>query len=273
LKQGWKLLEDYVFGDEAISGATDNRPGLKALLASAKLKPRPFDVVLVDDTSRLSRKLRDALGIFDELVFLQIRIVFVGQGIEMDSEQAEVLLATHGIVDSLYIRELSKKAYRGVEGRALQGLHTGGRCFGCRNVPIEDATKRDQYGRPTINGVRLVVEPRQAEVVCRIFGLYAASFSMKRIAKKLNAERVESPRPQTGRISRSWCPSSIRKTLHNDRYRGIVFGAGRRRSASPLVASGEMSNCPLLSGGCSRRRISASCPRNFGTECSNAWIR
>lgn len=202
-RKEWRVLADHLYSDEAISGATGNRPGLKALLAAAKSKPRPFDVVLIDDTSRLSRKLRDALGIFDELAFLKIRIVFVGQGIDTDSEQAEVLLATHGIVDSLYIRELSKKVYRGVEGRALQGFHTGGRCFGYRNEPIEDPTQRDQYGRPKINGVHLVIEPQEAEIVRRIFELYANGYSFKRIAKRLNFEHVTSPRPQTGRISRS----------------------------------------------------------------------
>jgi site-specific DNA recombinase len=207
--------------------------GLKTLLATARSKPRPFDIVLVDDTSRLSRKLRDALGIFDELAYLGVRLLFVGQGIDTESEQAEVLLATHGIVDSLYIRELSKKVYRGVEGRALHGLHTGVRCFGYRNEPIEDATQRDPYGRPKINGVRLIVEPRHAEIVRRIFELYASGFSLKRIAKKLNAEGVESPQPQRGRLSQSWCPSSIRKILHNDRYRGIVIWGKTKKKRDP----------------------------------------
>ncbi len=98
---------------------------MKNLLEAATAAAHPIDVILVDDTSRLSRKLADSLRIFDQLRFSGVRLIFVSQGIDTDSEQAEVLLATHGIVDSLYIQELAKKTHRGVEGRALQGSIQG----------------------------------------------------------------------------------------------------------------------------------------------------
>lgn len=219
----WLVLDSHIYGDEAISGATDDRSGLRRMLAAAASAAKPFDAVLVDDTSRLSRTLKDSFTIHDELRFAGVRLVFVSQGIDTDSEQAEVLLATHGIVDSLYLKELGKKVHRGVEGKALSGLHTGGRCFGYRNVPIEDPTRVDQHGRPLITGVRLEVREDQAAIVRRIFGMYAGGNSLQKIAKQLNAERVTSPQPQKGRISRSWCPSSIRTILRNDRYRGRVI--------------------------------------------------
>jgi hypothetical protein len=90
-------------------------------------------------------------------------MVFVSQGIDTDSEQAEVLIATHGIVDSLYIKQLGKKTHRGVEGRALQGLHTGGRCFGYRSVPIEE--------HPQIVGVQLEIERAGSRCETNIHGL------------------------------------------------------------------------------------------------------
>jgi site-specific DNA recombinase len=104
----------------------------------------------------------------------------------------------------------------------LSGLHTGGRCFGYRNVPIEDPTRVDQHGRTLITGVRLEVREDQAAVVQRIFTMYAGGNSLQKIAKHLNAEGVISPQPQKGRISRSWCPSSIRTILRNDRYRSVL---------------------------------------------------
>lgn len=219
----WSVLDSHIYGDEAVSGATDDRRGLQRMLEAATSKGRPFDAVLCDDTSRISRTLKDSFAIHDELRFAGIRLIFVSQGIDTESEQAEVLLATHGIVDSLYIRELAKKTRRGVEGRALTGLHTGGRCFGYRNIPIEDASHVDQHGRPTITGVRLEVQQDQAATVRRIFEMYAGGNSLQRITKQLNAEGVVSPQPQKGRISRSWCPSSIRTILRNERYRGRVI--------------------------------------------------
>jgi site-specific DNA recombinase len=222
-REGLRVLDDQVYADEAISGATDDRGGLQRLLAVAKHKPPIFDTILVDDTSRLSRKLIDSLQIFEQLQFAGIRVVFVAQGIDTNSEQAELLVATHGIVDSLYLKDLAKRTFRGVEQLALNGLHTGGRVFGYRRVPIESMTERDSHGRAIIAGVKLEVDPDQAATVRRIFERYAAGHSLKRIAVDLNDERVLSPQPQKGRIARSWCPSSVRHILHNERYRGLVI--------------------------------------------------
>ena len=218
-----RVLDEHTYADEAISGATDDRSNLRCLLGVARQKPRQFDVILVDDTSRLSRRLADSLNIYEELQFIGIRVIFVAQGIDTSSEQAELLVATHGIVDSLYLKDLAKRTFRGVEQRALDGLHTGGRVFGYHGVPIESATQRDSHGRPVIEGVRLAVEENQAATVRRIFERYAAGDSLKRIAIDLNDEGVASPQPQKGRVSRSWCPSSIRHILHNERYRGVVI--------------------------------------------------
>jgi site-specific DNA recombinase len=220
---GWSVLDPHMYCDEAVSGATDDRRGLRRMLAAATSKERPFDVVLCDDTSRISRTLKDSFTIHDELRFAGVRLIFVSQGIDTDSEQAEVLLATHGIVDTLYIRELAKKTRRGVEGRALNGFHTGGRCFGYRNVPIEDASRIDQHGRATVTGVRLEVSQAEANIVRRIFEMYAVGNSLQKIAKQLNTAGIVSPQPQKGRVSRLWCPSSIRTLLRNERYRGRVI--------------------------------------------------
>ncbi len=221
--EGWRVLEDQIYADEAIFGTTDDRAGLRRMLAAAKHKPRLFDVILVDDTSRLSRRLADSMRIFEQMQALGIRIVFVAQGIDTTNEQAELLVATNGIVDSLYIKDLAKRTFRGVEHLALNGLHTGGRVFGYRRVPIQSTAERDSYGRPKIEGVRLAVDPDQARTVRRIFERYSLGHSLKRVAIDLNQDHVISPQPQKGRIARSWCPSSVRHILHNERYRGVVF--------------------------------------------------
>jgi site-specific DNA recombinase len=222
-RNGLDVLDDFIFADEAISGASDDRTALQRLLSLAKHRPRQFDVILVDDTSRLSRKLVDALRIFEQLQFVGVRVVFVAQGIDTNSEQAELLVATHGIVDSLYLKDLAKRTFRGVEQRALEGLHTGGRVFGYRHIPIEKSGMLDAHGRTVVDGVRLEVEPAHADTVRRIFERYAAGHSMKRIAIDMNTEGIQSPQPQKGRISRSWCQSSIHHILHNERYRGLVI--------------------------------------------------
>jgi site-specific DNA recombinase len=231
-KHGLKILDNHIYFDEAISGATDNRQGLQRLLAAAKLKVCPFDVLLSDDTSRISRRPADSHRIFDELKFAGVRVVFVSQGIDSANEQAETMLGFHGLVDSIYLKDLSRRTFRGVEDRARKGLHTGGRVFGYKHVSIE-SDELDCHGRPLIVGVRLEVDEEQASTVRTIFQRYAGGESMKRIAIYLNDKGIKSPQPQKGRVSRSWCPSSVRHILLNERYRGIVIWGRTAKVRSP----------------------------------------
>ena len=47
--KGWRILTDFMFSDEAISGAGLDRPGFQQLLRASKASPRVIDVILVDD--------------------------------------------------------------------------------------------------------------------------------------------------------------------------------------------------------------------------------
>jgi site-specific DNA recombinase len=165
----------------------------------------------------------DVLTIFEVLKFFGVGAIFVSQGLDTRTDDSEMRFAMHGMFDANTLRDISRKTFRGVEQLALHGLHTGGRVFGYRRVPIESKTERDTHGRAIIAGVRLAVDHDQAPTVRRIFERYAAGHLLKRIAIDLNEERILSPQPQKGRVARSWCPSSVRHILHNERYRGLVI--------------------------------------------------
>ena len=231
-RTGLRVLDEFIFTDQAISGATDDRAGLQQLLTRGKEKPPAFNVILVDDTSRLSRNLPDALRMIERLTFAGIRVVFVSQGFDSSAPQSQTLVTVHGLVDGLYLEELRQKTFRGVEQLALQGLHTGGRVFGYRHIPIESSTKRDSYGRPAIDGVRLQIDPNQAPTIRRIFQRYAAGHSMKRIAIDLNRDGIASPQPREGR-SQSWAQSSVRHILLNEKYRGVSVWGKTKKVRSP----------------------------------------
>jgi site-specific DNA recombinase len=63
-RQGWTVLENYVRSDQAISGAAlPGRDALQSRVEDAKRKPRPFDCLLVEDTSRLARMSESAAKI------------------------------------------------------------------------------------------------------------------------------------------------------------------------------------------------------------------
>jgi site-specific DNA recombinase len=111
--RGFTYLEEQVYGDEALSGVGADHPGLNRPLDAALSSARPFDIILLDDSSRLARNTKDALTFFERLNFAGIRLIAVSQGIDSDNEQAHVLVTVHGMVDSLYVKELAKKTHRG----------------------------------------------------------------------------------------------------------------------------------------------------------------
>jgi site-specific DNA recombinase len=218
--RGWDFLEAHVYTDEEVSGATLDRNGLRALLAAAESKPRPFDALLIEDASRLSRKQADVLNLCERLNFAGVKICFITQGIDSGDDKFQLLVLARGMIDQLFMADTSKRVRRGLEGLIRRGLHTGGRCYGYRS-------------RKDADGTRLEVFQPQAEVVRRIFELYASGASLRTIAKRLNAEGVESPMLQRGRHSRSWAISAIQTIIHNQRYLGKVIWSRQHKVRDP----------------------------------------
>jgi site-specific DNA recombinase len=205
--QGHTIATGQIYSDEAMSGVGTDRPGLARLLKAAFSPNPPFDAILIDDTSRLSRSTQDVLSIYNRLNFKGIQLIAVSQGIDSRNDQGELLLTMHGMVDSLYVRELAKKTHRGLEGNFLRGCHTGGRCYGFQTISLKD-------------GKQLKINEAEAAVVRRIFKMSASGLSQKSIAKTLNAEHIQSPRPRKGRTAAGWCPTAVREMLRNERYIG-----------------------------------------------------
>ena len=85
--QGWLPVKNCIYTDAAISGVSTERPGLQRMLQAALSPHRSFDVILVDDTSRISRSLPDAIQLFQRLSFAGVRVIAVAQGIDSLSEQ------------------------------------------------------------------------------------------------------------------------------------------------------------------------------------------
>src|SRR5215471_14848395 len=226
-RQGWSINEDFVIADRAVSaGSVAGREGLQRLVNTARAKSRPFDCLLVDDSSRLARDLSDALRIFKTLEFYGVTVVSVSQGIDSAQGNAGPLLAMHGIMDEQFLVDLSKKVHRGQEGRALLGYTTGGRVFGYTNVPVEDPTRTGKYGRPAVLGVRLEINPEQAAIVRRIFQMYVEGNGLRAIAVQLHDEGVPGPKGD-------WSRYTIHEMLRNERYRGVFVWGRTQKARNP----------------------------------------
>jgi site-specific DNA recombinase len=233
-QQGWTVVEEFVRCDEARSAATlAGREALQSLLAASKSSPPPFDCLMVDDTSRLARYLPDVLKMNDSLQYIGVFIYAVAQRLDCREKTSRPLLTLHGMMDEQFLVSLGEKVHRGQEGRALNGFQPGGKCYGYRNVPIEDPTRSGKYGRFAISGVKLEIDEAEAAVIRRIFEMYAGGSSQAAIAKTLNAEGVLAPNPPRTRQVRAWCVSSIFEMLRNERYRGVFVWNRTRKERNP----------------------------------------
>jgi site-specific DNA recombinase len=70
-RNGIAVVSGHVYCDECLSGVGLDRPALQRLLRTALALTRDFDVILVDDTSRLSRSTEDVLSIYRDLNFAE----------------------------------------------------------------------------------------------------------------------------------------------------------------------------------------------------------
>ena len=162
-KEGFEIVEEHVYCDEAQSGARKDRPGLDALLAA--LSSREFEAVLVDDLSRLARDNYLMLSILAEFHFEDIRVISVADGLDSNDEESTLGIQIRGIFNELQLRDLKKKTLRGQMGQKDRGFFVGERTFGFRSVPVGEM-RMDKKGQPRPDGYGMEIEPRRPPRCC-----------------------------------------------------------------------------------------------------------
>ena len=223
-KQQLRVVDDFIFTDEGISGRTMERPGLQRLMELVRSKRAPFVALMCADSSRLTRDNADAHLLRKFFDFYSISIHFASTGMRSDAAGFGLQHTVVGMMDEEYSRSLGDKVLRGQKGAVLKGFTPAGRCYGYKNVPDEDPTRIGMYGRPEVIGVRLVIDPIQAIVVRRIFEMYArAEGGYQYIARCLNKEGILSPRKPQRLGLRGWSQATVKGILANQKYRGIVI--------------------------------------------------
>jgi site-specific DNA recombinase len=212
-QRGFTVLDEQVYADQAQSGARRDRPGLTALIAAAQ--QGLFDVLLVDDLSRLARDNYLMLSVLAELRFAGARVVSVADGLDSQDDEATLGIQIRGIFNELQLHDLKKKTLRGQLGQKQRGFSVGEHPYGYRSVPV-GTTRLDKKGRLRPDGYKFEIEPREATVVLRIFTAIAAGQSMTRIVRTLNEDAV----PGRLRSSKGWSPGTITRLLANEKYIG-----------------------------------------------------
>ena len=192
--EGWTVVGQ--FADRGISGASLIRPGIQDLLQHALVGK--FDVVIAEALDRISRDQEDIAGIYKRLNFAGVRLFTVSEGLI-----SELHIGLKGTMNAMFLKDLADKTRRGLRGRVELGKSGGGNAFG-----YDVVRKTDALGEP-VRGDRKINQT-EADLVRRIFTLYADGKSPRAIAHLFNAEGSKGPSGKT------WGPS----TIHGNKDRG-----------------------------------------------------
>lgn len=211
-KNNWVIEEMFVRSEPGKSGMTplENRPALQSLMRDAKRQPRPFDILIVDEVSHLSRNIADVFTIADFLAANGICLQVVSPDLNSNDPNFRLMVACCAIVAESYKNRLRNNVRNGVTGRIQMGYRAGGSCFGYRSVAVKDAAHSAR-----VVGHKLEVRESEASTVRRIFALFTTGSSSLQIARKLSDEQVS-----THRSSSSWNSTTVGRILRNPVYIG-----------------------------------------------------
>ena len=128
-EHGHKIISE--FSDEAISGASLKLLlGLQRALDAAVVESKPFDAIVVDQLSRLSRAIGDTDAVIKRLRFNGISVIAVADNIDTADDTTKISVTVKSLVNGLYLDDLRKATKRGLDGQFLKGYAIGGRTYG-----------------------------------------------------------------------------------------------------------------------------------------------
>ena len=212
-EKGFIVLDDHIYTDYALSGSRRDRPGLNAMIATSVSKP--FDVILVDDLSRLARDNFLMLSVLAEFQYVGIRVISVADNLDSDDEESTLGIQIRGIFNELQLRDLKKKTLRGLIGQKQRGFSAGERTFGYTSVPSGQMVT-DKKGRSRPEGYKIEIDTREADVVLRVFRAFADGQSITSIVKMLNSEDIRGRKNE----KKNWANNTVGRILSNEKYVG-----------------------------------------------------
>ena len=171
-KNNLYIDNDYIFRDEGISGRrADKRPAFQRMIMQAKIKPRPFDAILVHKFDRFARSREDSI-VYKSLLRKECGIKVISITEQLENDKFSVILeAMLEAMAEYYSLNLSEEVKKGMTEKARRG----------------ELQTPAPFGYRMINGI-LTPQEDEAEIVRQIFHKYAKEkLSMRTIAKYVNS--------------------------------------------------------------------------------------
>ena len=207
-KNGMFNCEFYV--DDGFTGRNFKRPAFQRMISD--IEAGRISCVITKDLSRLGRNYIES-GSYMEVFFPKhnVRYIAITDNYDSLNKQEMDIAPFKNILNDMYSRDISKKVLAGRMTRSRQGKFCGGQ------PPL--GLMRD----PDDNG-HLIIDPKTAPIIRRIFDLALDGFGNMKICKVLMEEQIPITRMQTGTDCDvnyyAWSGSRISTILRNPFYKG-----------------------------------------------------
>ena len=181
-----------------------------------------YDILIVKDLSRFSRRTGKGLAEFEELSEHDVRIIAIGDGVDYYQDHIDdwMKIKLYFFVNEMPVTDTSRKVLDVIASRQSKGEWI------C-SVP---------FGYVITNSKKMLfeVDEPSAEVVRKIFELYIDGWGYKRIANHLTDEHIPTPRMREkarkeaqgddykGKVKEAWSVVTISEILCNDFYIGTL---------------------------------------------------
>ncbi len=173
---GWEVIA--AFKDEGKSARTVDRPSFEALLDFCEDSKGKLDAILVQDTSRLCRNVKDHLEVKAFLKKRDIRLISL-EGNNEDTAEAEFLDIIVAGVNELESKRTGRKTKRIMQAMFEQGLKPG-------QAPIG-------YCNSFKKGEPMYPDPKTSYFIKRAFDLWnTGNYSLQNLSDVLYAEGFRS---------------------------------------------------------------------------------
>lgn len=222
-ERGWDLTETYI--DDGYSGTTFDRPAFQRMLKD--IEHGYIDCVITKDLSRLGRNYAKT-GYYTEEYFLEHGVRYIAVNDNVDTMKDDNDIAPFkNILNEMYAKDISRKIRSARAVSARQGKFLGSKPpFGYIRCPT------DKH--------KLIIDEKPAQIISRMFDMFASGDSGRHISDVFNNEGILSPRAyyyqQIGREnplneSMTWNSNTVMQLLRNPVYIGNMV-QGKRRVTS-----------------------------------------
>ena len=230
-----KILEEYAsknnlsniihFTDDGISGTQFDRPGFMAMMNG--VNSGNIGCIIVKDMSRLGRDYLKVGQCMEILRQKGVRLIAINDNVDSFYREDD-FTPFRNIMNEWYARDTSRKIQSTFKSKGESGKHTAS------SPPygyIKDGKDKDKW----------IVDEKAAQIVRRIFNLTMQGNGPYRIAKILEAEKIDIPAYHQQKLGYGlyqsknfehpyrWCNSTIASILKKKEYLGHTVNFKTRK--------------------------------------------